>query len=106
MAPKRHSLGDNVEQNESKDINQSMYLPYYDNWIWSKRHRSQEVMLSDSTFRKGMQISGGGGFKPNGKIIDKMYDYSNWNGSAINVVSFDLILFVFHFIDVVQAHYG
>lgn len=48
----------------------------------------------------------GGGFKPNGKIIDKMYDYSNWNGNAINVVSFDLILFVFHFIDVVQAHYG
>lgn len=61
MAPKRHSIGDNMEQVVSRnDVHQSMQLPYSDNWIsdnwvWSKRHRSQEVMLSDSTYRKGNQ---------------------------------------------------
>lgn len=54
MAPKRHSIGDNMEHVVYRnDVHQSMQLPYSDNWIWSKRHRSQEVMLSDSTYRKG-----------------------------------------------------
>lgn len=53
MAPKRHSISDNMEHNEHNDVHQSMELPYSDDWIWSKRHRSQEVMLSDSSYRKG-----------------------------------------------------
>lgn len=40
--------------NQKQTIYQSRNLDYYDNWMWSKRHRSQEVMIADSTYRKGI----------------------------------------------------
>lgn len=54
MAPKRHVVRGpfRIEETSQKITYRTMTLPYHDNWFWSKRHRSQEVMLSD-TFRKG-----------------------------------------------------
>lgn len=52
MAKKRQCLPTNIKyQNKEEDIRKS--IKYYDNWMWSKRHRSQEVMLTDA-YRKGM----------------------------------------------------
>lgn len=53
MAPKRHSTSDTIERNDQMMVhNETMPLLYADQWKWSKRHRSQEVLL-DSTCRKG-----------------------------------------------------
>lgn len=53
MAKKRQSNSTKIERIEQEESRHSKNLAYYDNWIWSKRHRSQEVMLTD-TYRKGM----------------------------------------------------
>lgn len=53
MAPKRHLINCNLEPNEEQNEHHLVQLPYSDNWMWSKRHRSQEVVLSESTNRRG-----------------------------------------------------
>lgn len=53
MAKKRQFLTTSIKQCEEEDIRKSKNLEYYDNWMWSKRHRSHEVVLTD-TYRKGM----------------------------------------------------
>lgn len=56
MAPKRHSVGGNVEHTEQENNYQTMNLTYYDSWKWCKRNRSSEVTLTD-TFRKGIMLT-------------------------------------------------
>lgn len=73
MDSKRHkNVGDNKERKEPMEVMEpldpfagmelieqfdinSLRLDSYDNWVWSKKHRSQEVILSD-TFRKGKNL--------------------------------------------------
>lgn len=43
---------DDDQQNENKPLRHGCY----DNWTWSKRHRSQEVVFTDSTLRKGKRF--------------------------------------------------
>lgn len=52
MAPKRSLINYNLEPSDDQ-IDHQVQLPYSDNWMWSKRHRSQEVVLSESTNRRG-----------------------------------------------------
>lgn len=47
------SNGKMEHKDQKLTVYQSRGLDYYDNWMWSKRHRSQEIMMADSTYRKG-----------------------------------------------------
>lgn len=38
---------------DEKNSNKPLMDGCYDNWTWSKRHRSQEVVFTDSKMRKG-----------------------------------------------------
>ncbi|XP_031623310.1 SPRY domain-containing SOCS box protein 3-like [Contarinia nasturtii] len=44
MSPKRHSTAPHIEHFNRKSIHHT--LEYDDDWVWSKRHRSHEVVLT------------------------------------------------------------
>lgn len=52
MPTKRHKANNNVDD-EQKLVIKPLMGGCYDNWTWSKRHRSQEVVFTDTKFRKG-----------------------------------------------------
>lgn len=41
---------------DQENANKPLRHGCYDNWTWSKRHRSQEVVFTDSTLRKGVHF--------------------------------------------------
>lgn len=57
LETKRHSNNNNINQRDDVDDEKNWNRPLqhgcYDNWTWSKRHRSQEVVFTDPTLRKG-----------------------------------------------------
>lgn len=52
MPTKRHKANNNMED-ESKNSIKPLMDGCNDNWTWSKRHRSQEAILSKPDSRKG-----------------------------------------------------
>lgn len=55
MPTKRHKANNNAEDDQ-KSLNKPLMDGYYDNWTWSKRHRSQEVVFTDTKMRKGKTL--------------------------------------------------
>lgn len=53
MSPKQHPVVGKMSHASRKIIHPAINFPYYDNWIWSRRHRSHEIILAEN-FRKGM----------------------------------------------------